>query len=141
MRKVRLLFSIATIVLVSFTTSYAQEGKATISGFIKDSSTGEVLIGTNILLYYDSLDTRTAPYRGAASNRYGFYAIPNVPKGTYVLIFRNIGYNTIISKVEVTVVTGTVRYDVDMDEEEYKLDEVIVKGEREDKVKISKCIT
>ncbi|MFC2133126.1 carboxypeptidase regulatory-like domain-containing protein [Bacteroidota bacterium] len=131
------IYLIFVLLTLNFSHLYSQEGQATISGFIKDASTGEVLIGTNILLYQDSIDTRTAPFRGAASNRYGFYAIPNIPIGTYMIIFRNIGYQTLTSKVDVTVASGTVRYNVDMKSEDYRLDEIVVKGEREDQVKIS----
>jgi len=131
------IFLFLISVSVSFSQLDAQEGKATISGFITDTSSGEVLIGTNILLYQDSIDAGIAPFRGAASNRYGFYAIPNVPIGTYIIIFRNIGYHMVTGKVEVTINSGTVRYNVEMDSEDYRLDEIVVRGEKEDRVKIS----
>jgi outer membrane receptor protein involved in Fe transport len=55
----------------------------TISGFIKDSSNGETLIGATIAV--------TGKTRGISSNQYGFYSI-TLEQGDYVLVASYIGY-------------------------------------------------
>lgn len=126
-----MLFYRKLVLLLFITTAClsAQGGSVTISGLITDATTGEALIGTNVLLFTDTTDT--APYSGAASNRYGFYAIPKIPKGTYYVVFRNIGYRPLTKEVNVTVLEGTLKLNVELYSEEIKLDEVLVKGERE----------
>ena len=56
----------------------------TISGYVKESTTGEVLIGATIMV--ESLQ------KGAVTNAYGFYSI-TLPKGKYSFICSFIGYD------------------------------------------------
>jgi len=51
--------------------------KYTISGHVKDSKTGEAMIGATIML-------EELPQIGTASNAYGFYSL-TVSEGTYTL--------------------------------------------------------
>src|SRR5689334_10653021 len=64
--------------------NYAQAQQATISGFVKDSLTGETLIGANIFLAAD-------PNVGTVSNTYGFYSI-TLPAGEQLLSFSYVGF-------------------------------------------------
>ncbi len=116
---------------------YAQTGEVIISGFVRDSSSGETLIGTNLLLYKDSLSLKRAPYRGAATNAYGFYALPKLSTGTYFLIVRNIGYKTIIREINIAISKGRVRADFEMMPENINLQEVIVEGKKKQGVNSS----
>jgi outer membrane receptor for ferrienterochelin and colicin len=126
------------IFLSTFTSSlFPQKDEAVISGFVTDGTTGEILVGTNILLYKDSLTTSSSHFRGTATNNFGFYAIPSLPAGRYILVARNIGYKTSISEVFVTISKGTVRFNIQLNTENIKLGEVVVTGEREDKGKVS----
>ncbi len=59
------------------------QARYTLSGYLKDESTGEVLI--NATVYVNELKT------GTVSNEYGFFSI-TLPKGTYHFIFSYIGY-------------------------------------------------
>lgn len=68
--------------VVTSLSGYAQS-KYTINGYIKDSLTGETLIGASISIR----DLQ----KGSASNQYGFYSV-TLPKGTYTCIFSYIGY-------------------------------------------------
>jgi hypothetical protein len=76
---VRQLFSIV-FVLLSF-TSFAQ--KATLSGYIKDASSGEGIIGASI--YVKELRV------GNVTNTYGFYSLTLAP-GEYTLVFSSAGF-------------------------------------------------
>jgi len=61
-------------------------GKATLSGTVSDSLTGETLIGATVMLG----GARSA---GTSTNEYGFYSI-TVPVGTYTVKCSYIGYTT-----------------------------------------------
>jgi hypothetical protein len=67
--------------LFLFSTAFCQEN-ATISGYLTEESSGEPIIGGQIL----------APtiQKGALTNEYGFYSL-TLPKGTYQLIYRGGG--------------------------------------------------
>ena len=59
---------------------------ATLSGFITDADNGEVLPLATVVVEGLSL--------GAASNNSGYYAVKQVPTGTYVVSASHIGYQT-----------------------------------------------
>lgn len=66
--------------------SFAQTNKSTLSGYIKDSQTGETLIGAYI---YNAANKTT----GNITNEYGFYSL-TLPNGTYTIEVSYIGYTT-----------------------------------------------
>lgn len=70
--------------------SYAQK-RFTISGTLKDLSTGETLIGATVRI-------KELPQTGTATNSYGFYSL-SAPAGEYTLLYTYIGYETISKKV------------------------------------------
>ncbi len=74
------------LLLVALLTSTVAEGGTTgkIAGHIKDSQTNEALAGVNVLIQGTSL--------GAASDVEGYYAILNVPPGSYTIVISAIGY-------------------------------------------------
>jgi hypothetical protein len=72
------------VILLTASNLYSQTGK--IQGFVRDASTGEALIGVNILI--------EGTTQGAATNLEGFYAILNVRPGQYSLRASMIGYAT-----------------------------------------------
>jgi outer membrane receptor protein involved in Fe transport len=74
---------ITTGFVCSVLLSFAQE-KFTISGYVKDSLSGETLIGTSIAIAHQG--------KGISSNQYGFYSI-TLPAGTYTLVISFIGYH------------------------------------------------
>ncbi|WP_345210708.1 TonB-dependent receptor [Mucilaginibacter gynuensis] len=70
--------------------SYAQK-RFTISGTLKDLSTGETLIGATVRI-------KELPQTGTATNSYGFYSL-SASAGEYTLLYTYIGYETISKKV------------------------------------------
>ena len=62
----------------------AQE-RVTLNGYLKDSLTGETLIGANLQVVGQG--------KGVQSNQYGFYSI-SLEKGVYRLLVSFIGYQT-----------------------------------------------
>ncbi len=97
----------------------AQE-KFTISGYVKDASDGETLIGATVLL--------TDLGSGNVTNFYGFYSI-TVPPGNYTVSYRYIGYQTIDRQVNLT---ENVRLDIELPPSERQLEAVVVSAKAED---------
>ena len=73
-------------VLFSLLLIHAPAQAATISGFVTDRTSGELLLSANVFLGGTSL--------GALSNENGYYAITGIPAGSYVLIVSYLGYET-----------------------------------------------
>jgi hypothetical protein len=68
-----------------------EKKKYTISGYLKDKKTGEVMIGASVYANGTTL--------GAITNAYGFYSL-TLAKGNYDLIFSFIGYKNISRNIE-----------------------------------------
>lgn len=77
----RLFLFVLLFCLISFWTAWGQ--KYTISGFVRDKSDGESLIGATVSV--------KGTYTGTVSNAYGFYSL-TLEKGSYDLVFNYIGY-------------------------------------------------
>lgn len=117
-------FSLATLFVVAFSffsnLAFSQE-KITVSGYIKDASNGETLIGATV--FVKELAT------GTTSNEYGFYSI-SIPPGNYELEFSYIGFDNQNQSIELY---SNVKLDVEMGEVAEDLVEVIVKSEAKDR--------
>ena len=78
MKKILLLIGCFLSVLISIAQT-----KYTLSGYIRDSLSGETLIGASITINGEG--------KGVNSNQYGFYSI-TLPEGTYPIIVSFVGY-------------------------------------------------
>ncbi|MGI8584119.1 MAG: TonB-dependent receptor [Chitinophagaceae bacterium] len=76
-------------ILLSF--SVLSQNKYTISGYVKDSLSGETMIGSTI-----SIKNKSA---GITSNQYGFYSL-TLTEGTYIFICSYIGYKTRVEEIK-----------------------------------------
>ena len=108
------------IYLLSWSSSSAQSEEYTLSGYVRDQSNGETLIGATVLL--------TELNSGNVTNVYGFYSI-TVPAGEYNVSYRYIGYQTITQKVDLS---QNRRVDIELPTSETQLQEVVVSAEPED---------
>ncbi len=93
---------------------------ATLSGFIRDESSGEAMIGATI--YIDELKT------GAVSNNYGFYSI-TLPADTYTVVFSYLGYAKKTNKI---FLTKNIQYDVEMSDADNVLNDAVISDLRDD---------
>lgn len=93
----------------------------TLSGYIKDKSTGETLIGANVV----DLDN---PGSGTITNTYGFYSI-SLEQGTYKIGFSYLGYKD--EKFEVLLDKNT-QLNVSL-EEGVLMEEVVISADKEDR--------
>ncbi|NOQ97945.1 MAG: TonB-dependent receptor plug domain-containing protein [Calditrichae bacterium] len=95
---------------------FAASGK--LSGVVTDASTGDPLIGVNIVIEGTTL--------GASSDIDGYYVILNIPAGNYNINFNYIGYRS-VSVENVRVVPDiTKRLDMGMEETTLEFGEQIV---------------
>ena len=98
------------------------EVPARVSGFVRDSTSGEALIGANVYLR----DTN----RGTATNASGFYAIGGVPPGEYELAASFIGYRTAGRTIELEP-GQDLQVDLALVPEDVEIGEVVVSADRE----------
>ncbi|RMH49571.1 MAG: carboxypeptidase-like regulatory domain-containing protein, partial [Bacteroidetes bacterium] len=82
----------------------AQE-RASVSGFVRDATSGETLLLANVVLEGTTL--------GTATNNAGYYTLPNLPPGAYTLVARYIGYRDF--RAAISLAPGEhLRLDIDL---------------------------
>jgi len=107
------------LILFSPLLLFSQPDKSTLSGYIKDGSNGESLIGANV--YLPDLGI------GTTSNEYGFYSI-SVEPDTYNVQYSYLGYETQSTQVNLS---SSSKQDVELLLESTKLTEVVVSSKAE----------
>ena len=117
---------VVLLLLLSFIQIAAFAQKHTISGYIKDKSTGEELIGANVIIK----DKNT----GTTTNTYGFYTI-NLPDGKYEITYSFIGFKEESKTVKLF---SDQSINVELSGSAYMTDEVIVSGEKKSNIEDSK---
>ena len=105
-----LLFFV-TAFLLSNSIGYSQKGN--FSGFVKDATSGEPLVGANVFIVGTSL--------GTAANDEGLYKLSNLNEGAYLVRAEYIGY----LMMEDSVVIG-VETDINLD---FNLNYTTIEGE------------
>jgi hypothetical protein len=79
-------FVVCVVVCCSIAAHAQQEQVGTISGTVREASTGDALRGATVLL--------DGTKRGAVTDPKGNFTIKNVPAGTYALTVRYVGYES-----------------------------------------------
>ncbi|MDX9759875.1 MAG: TonB-dependent receptor [Bacteroidota bacterium] len=96
---------------------------ATLSGFVRDSTTGETLVGATVRL-------REQP-GGAVTNKSGFYVLGGIPAGEHTVVISFLGFST--KETTLRVSEGeTRRLDVALVPEVLEMGEVTIEGNRLD---------
>ena len=114
---------IANISIIIFFSSYLfSQGLSSISGFVRDDTSGEPISYANVFLSNSTL--------GAATNQDGYFVISNIPLGKYELNATMIGYG--IFKKNIALSEGQpIRLDIRLNEEIIQTTEVLVTAERQ----------
>jgi len=102
-----------------FLSAYAQETH-TVSGYIKDASSGEALIGASIFLEEEG--------KGAATNVYGYYSF-TVPSGSYHVKISYVGYEDYKSVIDLE---KDLRLNIELNAMSDVLNEVLIEAEASD---------
>ncbi|MBT3243091.1 MAG: TonB-dependent receptor [Bacteroidetes bacterium] len=111
MRKVVFL-----VLLMSAILSIGAKGKSTISGYVKDAQTGEVLIGATVFIEETEV--------GLVTNEYGFYSL-TIPDGEYTVQFRYVGYQTHSKKIKLA---GHQRLNVELEPLFEQIEQVTIRA-------------
>lgn len=113
--KLTILFFLFVLVI-----SVQAQQKFTISGSVKDSLTGEALIGVNI----------SAPetHSGCVTNAYGFYSL-TLPAGKYTIHYEYLGFAPTILAISLT---SNITQDIELKTKNISLNEVVISGESND---------
>ncbi len=90
-----LMFCVALI--LTGATAWAQSGRGTITGVVKDPS-GAVLPGVSV----DALHVATNVRSATTTNNVGLYSLPNLPLGTYTVTFTLQGFSP-LRRASITV--------------------------------------
>ena len=117
----RLLFFFYLMVLLQY-TNLAEEApdrnQVTVSGYVRDSSTGEMLIGASVAI-------RTSG-GGTLSNAYGYYSL-RLSRGNHILSYSYLGYQ--IKDFGIAATKDTV-INVSLESLDLMIGEVVVRGDR-----------
>src|SRR5438046_1590737 len=108
------------IVLFMLPFTLFSQNKYTISGYVKDSLSGETLIGATISIKNKST--------GITSNQYGFYSL-TLTEGTYTFICSYIGY---VPKVEEINLTSNKEFNFEILPKITLSQEIIISSKRRD---------
>lgn len=95
--------------------------KYTISGYVRDKSSGEDMPAANV--YVKELS------KGTTTNNYGFFSL-SLPKGEYNLAVSYLGYNDFTKKV---ILDKDIKLNIYLETSAILTKEIVVTGERQDK--------
>ena len=115
-------FAISLLTMMTIQANAADDlsDRITLSGYIKDGSTGEELLGATI--FVKELKT------GTSTNSYGFYSL-SLPKGTYTIDFSYIGFQTTSKTIKLDAPQSVT---IELQTESKQLQEVVVSSVRKD---------
>lgn len=108
------------ILLIFISITANAQTKQTVSGYVKDISNGEGLIGVSV--YVREAET------GVVTNTYGFYSI-TIPSGSYTLVYSYIGYQKMTKEVSLD---ADRIVSIEMTTESNELAEVTISTRKED---------
>jgi hypothetical protein len=102
-----------------FSCLWAQE-KYALSGIVRDSASGEDMIGATVFIKEANV--------GAGTNSYGFYSF-TLPRGTYTIVVNYVGFETYSRTVELN---SNLKLDINIKEQKIETKEVVVTSDRPD---------
>ena len=99
------------------------EAGATLSGFVRDSTSGETLVGATVQLK----ETRS----GAVTNKSGFYSIGGIAGGQYTIVVSYLGFAS--KEIVLRLAENeSRRFDVALSPDVLEMEEVTIEGNRMD---------
>lgn len=117
--KTKFLYLLLWVILLAF-TNQLQAQKITLSGYVKDSATGETLIGAVVKNPEGNL--------GTVTNTYGFFSI-SFPENTPYFICSYLGYKA----QKITLNGKSITYQISLIRQNLEEKEVVINAERLDK--------
>ena len=117
--------------LLFFIFTFAFSQQTTLTGIITDKSSGDPLIGANVVISGSGLNT------GAATDFDGNYKVQNIPEGSYNIKVTYIGYSDFTGKIQITGDESTQSFDVQLSISAIQLQEYVVTASRGKREKIT----
>jgi hypothetical protein len=105
-----------------YSVTLAAQSKHTISGYVREKGSGELLIGVSV--YVPGTST------GTASNNYGFYSLTLPAADSLSIAFSYVGYRQELRNVSLQ---KNVELNIDL-QSGTQLQEVVIQGERQERV-------
>ena len=118
--KYKILYCFFLLGILGISLPAAAQSRVTVSGYVKDQSNGEGLIGVSV--YVREAGT------GVVTNPYGFYSI-TLPSGSYTLVFSYIGFKKVTKSI---ALDADKTESIEMEAESNELQEVTVSTQKED---------
>ncbi len=113
-------YSFVIVLFFVFISTNVNGQKYSLSGYIKDASNGETLIGASVYNKENAQD-------GTISNAYGFYSL-SLEKGTYTIVFSYLGFQN--QEFEI-VLSQDLELDIELNDGVF-MNEVVVSAEKEE---------
>jgi hypothetical protein len=120
MKKEKILICLVALFFLNRTSVLYGQDEVTLSGFIKDETTDETLIGATVFIRGTQL--------GTATNVYGFYSL-SVPPGEYTIEYSFVGYK---SKEEQVKLNSDMKKSVRLGPQSIEINAVTIKGKASD---------
>lgn len=98
------------------------QGSAAIAGHVKDSETGEPVVGASVYI--------EKPLTGVVTDQFGYYSI-TIPKGRNTILIQSIGMKSTKRQV---MLYSSGKLNIDLDQEITPLKEVVVTSDRDARV-------
>ena len=123
MKRTFLVFVFSSIVFFASTLLLQAQGSNpkiyTFSGYVRDSTSGEALIGATVFPF-------EKPTTGISSNSYGYFSI-SLPEGKYNFIFQYLSYRK--KTIEINL-KSNISLKAELVLQSFDLNEVVISGER-----------
>ena len=116
-------FFLSVYLFLTLLPAFAQKTtpKYTVSGFVKETASGEMLIGANVYL--------KETLNGTVTNTYGFYSL-TAPAGKYTLVISYLGFKSVELPVDLS---KDVRMNSNMESNVVQTKEVVISAEKGDR--------
>ena len=111
---------VALLALVLLALPTRAQDRGAINGYVRDATTGETLLGANVVV--------SGTPRGTATNTAGFYALASLRPGSYTLTASFLGYRD-ASRTVTLEPYATLRLDFELTPEDVEQAEVVVEAE------------
>jgi outer membrane cobalamin receptor len=122
-----LIIAVLTFITI-FDNSFAKNSalidsdKSGLNGYVRDSKTGETLIGATVFLK----DTKF----GSRTNKSGYFSLTNIPPGKYTVLISFLGYEKFSKEIELKA-GSSQREEFELKQGSVMQEEVYVDAERE----------
>lgn len=114
----RVLFSVIILLFPHFMDA---QNTASVSGYISNTVTGEPLISANFSI-------KESP-KGTSANTSGYFALANLPPGSYTVVATFIGYKRF--EKEISLEAGENLYlNIELEPEELEMEEIVVESQK-----------